>query len=912
MKELLLATKLRVPRLPVQHVPRPRLVKLLEKSAAGSLTLVAAPAGSGKTTLLAEWARATSLPVAWLALESADNEPRRLLSYLQASLQTLDARLGQHVETLPDLPSSADYQRVLSALINDVLVYISGDAVLVLDDYHALEDDAVHDLFIFWLEHAPEHLHLVLGTRVDPPLPLSRLRARGRLSEIHADVLRFAGEEVAAFLQAMDLQLGAGALDNLEQRTEGWIAGVQLAALALRGCSDPEALLSSFHGNHRFIREYISDEILVRQTPQVRTFLLRTSILERLNGALCDAVMEQEGSQAVLEELRRANLFVSALDETGEWYRYHALFAESLRHQLEQREPEQLPALYMRASGWFASHNMLYEACECALQAGDFAHAASLLERLANKMIGRVEFTTLRRWLALLPEEIIANRPILRVAATWLSLTEDDGHPALLEKAIATLQQSFDERAIESRDAEWMEAQANLNFIRIMQALGNNRTDEAIELAQQTLRALPEHATSTRRLAELCIQLAQSAAYRIQGNLAAAEEMLVKASESLQQREFHFLNLVALVSLIEMYEAQGALAKLDRLYRQLLQMLRTTREMLPEMTIWIAAGYARLMLEWNRLDEADEYIRMAEVAARGIEIIELTLSFRLIQIWISHVRGREQEVRTLLREMDEDMARLPPQAIHELEMQTRVRILLRQGQLDEAIRRVRACGPAYDDAWQEPPDERVFARYLSLARVLIAQARAAPQEAHLIQALELLDRLRLSYEKAGFTGRVIEILVLTALALQAQGETSRALTILGQAVSQAEPGGFIRLFVDEGQPLARLLTRLLAQKPPYAAYIRTLLAAYAPESELQQLAAPRPAAAGLAETLSAREREVLALLANGSSNQEIAARLVIAPNTAKRHVKNILGKLAASNRTQAVARAREAGLLTQN
>lgn len=293
MEELLLATKFRVPRLPVQHVPRAHLVALLERGVAGSLTLVSAPAGSGKTTLLTEWARATRMPVVWLSLETADSEPTRFLAYVRASLQTLDERTGQQSGKPPELQASAAHEHVLSLLINDLTRYLATDVALVLDDYHFLQDEAAHSMLSFLLEHLPEHLHLVLGTRVDPPLPLARLRARGHLSEVRANTLRFAEAEVEAFLRAMNLELDEDTLYRLEQRTEGWIAGVQLAALALRGRTDPAAFLASFHGNHRFILEYVSEEILARQTPRMRTFLLRTSILERLNGSLCDAVMEQ-------------------------------------------------------------------------------------------------------------------------------------------------------------------------------------------------------------------------------------------------------------------------------------------------------------------------------------------------------------------------------------------------------------------------------------------------------------------------------------------------------------------------------------------------------------------------------------------------------------------------------------------
>ena len=912
MKELLLTTKLRVPRLPVQHIPRAHLVALLERGAAGPLTLVSAPAGSGKTTLLTEWARATSMPVAWLSLESADSEPARLLAYLFVALQTLDERIGQQAKLIPDLQSFSDYERVLSSLINDLTSYLPADAALVLDDYHVLEDEDVQKILSFLLEHAPDHLHLLLGTRVDPSLPLARLRAHGHLSEIHAETLRFALTEVEAFLCAMELELGKEGLRSLEQRTEGWIAGVQLAALALRGHADSAAFLDSFRGNHRFVLEYLSDEILSRQEPRVRAFLLQTSILERFSGSLCDALVEQSGSQVILEELRHANLFVSALDDTGEWYRYHALFAEGLRHQLLQQEPELVPRLYTRASMWYEEHGMPYEACDSALQAKDFLRAALLVERLANRMIGRVEFSVLRRWLDQLPAEIVAERPALRVAATWVSLT-DDNHGEKLDQTIASLQQSLQEHALETRNVEWAEAHANLNFMRIMQELGRNNPTGAIEIVQQTLQVLPEEATYMRGVVGLCMSIVQASVYRLSGDLTAAERVLSEASVQTRLTDFHFLHLIATVSLIEIYEAQGELQKINRLYEQLLQMVRTNKQPLPEMTVWIAAGYAKLLLEWNKLDEAEVYVQKAQAACQKINIPELALSYRFIQLGISFARGRQQEAQALLREIEEDVAHMPSDPASEIVMQARVRLLLQRDQVDEAAFMLGTNGVKYDNPLKDPPDDVFFVKYITLARVLIAQARAYPAETYLTQALALLERLRAVYERAGIVGHLIEILLLSALALQTQGETSRALTILERAVALASPGGFVRLFADEGEALARLLARLLAQKPAHSLYIRTLLAATTPERAPGHVNTPRSNPSTLTltllEPLSAREQEVLALLAAGLSNQEIAARLVIAPNTAKRHVKNILGKLDAANRTQAVARAREAGLL---
>ncbi len=905
-----LATKCHLPRLPMQHVSRAHLVALLEKAIALPLTLVSAPAGSGKTTLLAEWAGTTKMPVAWLSLETADSDPLRFLSYLFAALRTLDVRIGREAGTLLGTYAALDLESVLSSLVNDLTRYLTADAALVLDDYHLLESEVAYTPLRFLLEHLPEHLHLVLGTRVDPPFPLARLRARGQLSEIRSGTLRFATTEMKTFLHEMELELAEDELSRLEERTEGWIAGIQLAALALQGHHDPTAFLREFRGNHRFILEYLSEEILARQAPRVRAFLLQTSILARLSGSLCDAVTGESGSQAILEELRRANLFVSALDETGAWYCYHALFAEGLRHLLVQQEPALFPQLCVRASAWYEAREMLFEACEYALQARDFSRAVPLIERQVHELIGgHVAFSALRRWLDQLPPDVITSRPLLGVVSTW-TLLADDEQSERLEHIIARLQQNFQEHAAEKDLAGWVEARVYFNFTLSMQALNKNDTEQAMELARQTLQGLPEDAPYLQHLASLGMSLIQGTLHRLRGDFAAAERILIEASTLTQALDYPLLNMIATPILVEMYEAQGELHKIARLYQQPLQVLHSTKEAPPELAAWLYTAYAKLQREWNRLDEAENSIELALAAERRIQFRDLSLNCRLIQQGIMQARGRYEEALQLLCEIEKE---LPGKQLAMLMVLARTRLLLMQGKEDEALPWLRESGLSYDDPLPELPDEMLFAQYMTLARVHIAQGRRSPAEAHLTQALALLGRFSALYEPAGFTGRVIEILALTSLALQAQGETQSALASLRRAVSLAEPAGYVRVFADEGEQMARLLARLSFQKPATAAYLRTLLEATAPGSaqDGKEEARRKPPVVDtlLPEPLSAREMEALELLAAGASNRDIAARLVITPNTAKRHVKHILAKLAATNRTQAVTRARELHLL---
>lgn len=910
---LILNAKCAVPRLPVQHVPRAHLVALLERGATGPLTLVSAPAGSGKTTLLAEWARTTSMPVAWLSLETADRDPAHFLAYLLPVLRSLDKRISPEAGALPETKATPDLVAALASLVNDLHCTLATDTALVLDDAHVLEGEAAQKTLLFLLEHLPERLHLVLGTRVDPPLPLARLRARGHVRELRAESLRFALSEVQAFLREMDLALTDEALSSLEQRTEGWVAGVQLAALVMRGRDDPEAFLRRFHGNHRFIQEYIGEEILARRPALVRAFLLQTSILERLSAPLCDAVTANIGSQAMLEAVHKANLFISALDDTGGWYRYHTLFAEGLRHQLLQQAPELFPELCARASAWYEAHDMLFEACEYALQARDYARAVPLIERQVGKLIGNVQFPLLQRLLDQVPPDIIASRPLLGVASVWALLVEDDQSEQLAQQ-VARLQRHFQQQSTtpdQTDQAEWAEAYAHLNFMRVLQAIGNHDAEGALEVAQQTLQALPVDATPLRSLASVCLGLAEGTAHRLNGDYAAAERVLIQAGTQPEATSYHFLNLVAVATLAEIYEAQGALQQLARLYQRQLQTAHAYKEAPPELFLWVHMNYANLLLEWNHLDEAQEVIQVALAADQGRQIKELTLGCRFIQLWISQARGRDEETRELLQSLENELASRPStQPVMAFDALGRVRLWLSQGKLDEAARWLSATGWRYDDPFiGQPDDDYFFAKYITLARILLAQGRQYPREAHLSQAMALLEGFRPVYEHAGCTGRVSEILLLTALVLQAQGKTKPALTALGRALSLAESAGYVRLFAKEGEPLANLLTQVGAYTTASPRYLRQLQAAMLPiEQALPDTAASAPPQA-LMNPLSAREHEVLALLAAGASNQQIADQLVISLNTAKRHVKHLLAKLAATNRTQAVACARELHLL---
>ncbi len=905
-------TKSAVPRLPIAHVPRTRLVAQLERSAALPLTLVSAPAGSGKTTLLAEWVRTTTMPVAWLSLEPADGDTVRFLTYVLAAFRSLDARIGQELHLDP----AQAPETMLTHVCNDLDDFLTTDVALVLDDYQVLESEGVDESLHFLLEHLPQRLHLVLGTRIDPPFSLARLRARGQLGEIRADSLRFVPIEVEFFLHQMEVDLDQEARISLEVRTEGWIAGVQLAALALRGRSDYEAFLRSFRGTHQLFLEYLDEEILARVRPEWCAFLLQTSMLEHLSGSLCDAVTGGTGSQATLEELRRANLFVSALDETGSWYRYHPLFAEGLRHHLRQREPERFQELCARASVWYEAHEMAFEACEYAVQAGDLVRAVPLMERQVGVLIGRAQFVALQRWLAQLPSDLIDISPLLSVASTLVHFVEN-GQSERLNQASAAFLQHFPPETSEADRTAWIEARTQLSFMLVLQAIDENNTERALSLARQTLKDIPENATSLRGVASLCLDVAQGMAYRRSGDFVAAERVWTLATAHVRETDYHFLNLVALGCLTELYEARGELRKIERLSQRFIHLLGARKSSPRELVAGILVNYANILVEWNRLDEAEEALRQALSAGENISVKEYALDGHFLRLRLAEARGRHEDALGWLEEIEKELADMPP--LHPmvgLAVSVRARLLLALGEVDDAARwcgehDIKPDDPFADNPFLESPAEAEihFAEYTTLARVLIAEGRATPRSVYLSQALAMLGRLRAVVEKAGLTKRLIEILILTSLALQAQGETQTALATLERAVALAEPGGFVRLFADEGEPMARLLTRLPIHQSISATYLRTLQEAANFSPGVESLEESRENPSLLLDPLTRRETEVLSLLALGASNQDIAARLVITPNTAKRHVKHILAKLSSTSRLQAVTRAQGLHLL---
>jgi LuxR family transcriptional regulator, maltose regulon positive regulatory protein len=918
----LLTTKLHMPRLPIQHVLRPRLLTLMQQGVQGQLLLLSAPAGSGKTTLLTEWASTTELPVAWISLEPADSDPARFLSYLVAALASLDQRID--ISRPP--VDAQNPEQALTGILNDLTRLLEREAVVILDDYHLLTTDAVHALLRFLLDHLPIHLHLIIGTRIDPPLPLARLRARNQLSEVRIQELRFISDEVGTLMSMMGLVLSNEATNLLEQHAEGWIAGVQLLALALRGKADAAAFLRTFHGTHRFLLDYVSEEVLAQQEPDIQHFLLRTCILSQMTGSLCDAVTGLSGGQTRLADLLRANLFVSSLDDAEIWYRYHPLFAETLRAHLQKLEPGLIPELYLRASYWYEQHQDREKACDYALLADDLPRAAQLIVELLPQLVEQGRIEQLGRWLSQLPPALIAASPQLYIATPWMS-SFSKGSSGNMEQALERMERHMQTQP-QDESKSWVEPQSVLTLFQALSAISQNNLSDAFSLIRKGLFSLTRSQTALSQLISRFLQISLSIIYGISGDLATAEQILLDLSLIQPAEPLSVVRLAALFLLGELYKAQGKLRKAEDAYERMSEMFQSHSDvpsMLLLLLIFSSMRKTSLWYEWNRVPAAaDEIRQVLEDLPHGIqEITPRASHYTLLAfgLWeqarIEWARSRPEAARYFL-----ELVRQRPEFIEEpspgkerslVEVSTlAARLALICNRLEEAVWWQNVCGIRFDDTPRTLFEGRHVFMYLTLARVLIAQGRAHRMESALSQAQLLLDHWRNLAQSLDFQGWLIEIQMLTALALQAQGHLKQALTTLGAVLTQAEPEGFVRLFADEGQPMLQLLTQVSAYTTASASYLQRLRNAIPAAHQ----ALPGPTHTRVAETpqelldpLSEREREVLSLLAVGASNQQIADRLVISLNTAKRHVKHILAKLAVTNRLGAVIRARELHLL---
>jgi ATP/maltotriose-dependent transcriptional regulator MalT len=900
----LVATKLYVPRLRRGLVARPRLVDRL--GGEGRLTLVSAPAGFGKTTLLASWLGPTTehRRVAWLSLDASDDDPVSFWTGVVTALDGAVPGLGTTpLELLRAAPTSTD--PVLTALLNELAATLD-EVWLILDDYHLVRDQEIGRGMTFLVEHLPPQAHVVLSTRADPDLPLARWRVRGELVEIRAVDLRFSSAEAAAYLdEAIGVQLTAEQVQALEGRTEGWIAALQLAAISLQGRDDVPAFIAGFAGDDRYVFDYLVEEVLAHQPQPVRDFLLRSAVLDRLTGPLCDAVLDRDDSGTVLQTLERANLFLVALDDRREWYRYHQLFADVLRARLVGERPELAPALHERASQWYERHDLLDEAVRHALAARDFDRAARLVEQSVPLIRRQRREAVVQGWLAALPDDTVRRRPVLSVFAAALRMVAGD---------LAAVEPRLD-------DAEGALAAAEADGIRPWPETEELRTlpstiamyRASLAQARGDVEGTAQHARRAFDLAGPDDHLARGGAAGFLGLTAWARGDVTQALATFGQAVDSLRaggNLVDALSgtvvLADLWRAAGrpvtARERCDRALRE----AEALGEPVARATAELHVALAELDVEADDLDAARQHLQAADRLAGRAPMTETRFRYSVAGGLLAAAEG---DLPGAVDQLDRAEQLYRPGFFPDVRPipAMRARLLVRQGALPAAAGWARDRGVTLSDAAEHLREYD----HLTLVRLVLEEHRAHPVGGKPNAALGLLDRLREAASTSGRDGSLVEVDLLRALAHDAAGRRQQALTTLADALTVApEPQGYARLLLDEGAPARALLEAVDPATPAGQQARRVLTTAGSGRTRpADPRAGTRPGTAPLADPLSEREQQVLRLLDSELSGPEIARALFISPNTLRTHTKHVFTKLGVSSRREAVARARERGLL---
>jgi LuxR family maltose regulon positive regulatory protein len=875
---VLLATKLYAPTLRGELVPRSRLIERLTASLACRLTLVSAPAGFGKTTLLAAWLQNAGRAHTWLSLDESDNDPARFTAYFLAALQRIDPHLGQAAQALMQTPQPPPPEALLTSLINDIAA-TPEPFTFVLDDYHLIQTLSIHQQISFLLEHQPSQMHLVIVTREDPSLPLSRLRARGQIADIRQADLLFTAEETNDFLRrVMGLELEPGDIAALQERTEGWIAGLQLAALSLQGRDDAHQIVKSFTGSHRYILDYLIEEVFQQRPPDVQDFLVKTSILDRLTAPLCDAITGRDDSRTVLLELDKGNLFLVRLDQSRQWYRYHRLFRDLLRTQ--GQSADRTP-LHLRAARWYVQHGFLDEAVYHTLAAENWDEAEGLLWPAAGQAINDGRFATVGRWLDAMPQERLRACSRLATLKGWVLLPAGQFDAA--ETWAALGEDLLPTHALPPNRALVVCLQLSIAHAR-------HEIPRVVELAHQALELLEEEDPYGLRgvaLANL------ASAQMIMGDIPAATQTYREMAR-LGQEGGHLISMVgAWCSLAWLLNLQMEPLEAQTLCRQALE-----RTMGPRGQPLPLAGQAHIVLGTIAYDR-NELASAREHLAQGVELARQTgpssgaIQAAFTLAWIMALAGEREAALAMVSDTRQAVSQLNLPLVDAYVAACEADFFLRLGNIEAVARWAETAGLS-------PAEVPQFARegeYLSLARLLLAQDR--PAEAHTLLAnLEQFARDR------GLRRSQLTVHILRAQAEWALGRAAEAVASLESAVHLAAQAGYLRAFLDEGAAVRDLIPKVRYIAP---VFVDDVLTAFS--SEQPTLSPVVPPSSALIEPLSDRELEVLELVAQGLTNREIAERLFITVGTVKTHVHNIYGKLGVRGRTQAAAQARELGLL---
>ena len=888
MLRTLVQTKLYIPPLRPNLVPRPHLFDKLNAGLSGKLTLVSAPAGFGKSTLLSHWISQSEINFCWVTLEENDNDIIRFLAYFIAALQTIDVAVGDQLLSLFHSSQQEQVKAVLVPLINQV-AQTKNRFALVLDDYHLIESQDIHQGLSFWLEHQPPTMHLVIAGRSDPPLPLAKMRARREMTEIRESDLRFSIDESDNLLnQFLGLNLSREDIKAMVNRTEGWIAGLQLASIALQGKKDMSGYIQGFTGSQEYIADYLSDEVMNHQSKQVQEFLLKTSILEHLSSQLCDAVTEQKDSQQILQQLRSSNLFLTPLDDQGQWFRYHQLFADLLHQRLLESHADEVPHLYLKASRWFEEKDLLAEAIEYALRGSYFDRAIALLESAAEETIKSSEITTFMRWIEKIPEDLVRSSVTLSIYYAWALLIRN-GRPQVAESYL---------ESIVLQDSQVI---SRLMAVKSMLSMYQRQYPTAVSLASQALEELPVDDILFRDLAAWNL----SAALFMSGDKEGGEAILEEVAEVSRLSGNLLVAVIALCRLALARMQQGELHKPKELFQQALEIATDDQcNMLP-VACEALIGLGTIHWELNELDLAQEYL---------LEGIELSKKWRqqsaiIGYVTLAHLNQSQGDV-TLAGQMMEKAKSLASgtiatEADDRYVALQQAHLWLRQEDLPAARRWAHECGFDDDTYRRELQTSDNIGAHLIRHYELIVLARILIAGKRLAEALELVDRIFPFMEKMGILEKMVEIHILKAIIYRGLVKSNRANSSLATAVSLAKPEGHIRPFLEEGSVLVQILKSVAAQGVE-TEFIHDILSASieSPSASFNQKKRLE-----LVESLSDRELEVLQLLATDLTVPEIANKMYLAVSTVRSHVKNIYGKLNVHSRFEAVIKGQELGLL---
>lgn len=888
MSTTLLSTKLHIPLPRPKMVVRTRLTERLSEGLHRKLTLLSASAGFGKTLLASEWLASSKRPAAWVSIDESDNDPARFLAYLSAALRSIGANIGEGFLEALQAPYPPPVESILTVLLNEISCF-PHPFILVLDDYHRIDAEPVHQALTFLLEHLPPQMHLVITTREDPPLPLARLRVRGQLTELRAADLRFTLSEAADFLnQTMGLNLSPDNVALLEARTEGWVAGLQLAAISMEGLHDATGFIKSFTGSHRFVLDYLVEEVLHTQSTSIQTFLLHTSILDRFCAPLCDAIMRgtsSSSSHEILKKLEQANLFLIPLDNERRWFRYHHLFSDLLRKQLQMSPAfaaassgeDVVGELHLRASTWYEENGLELEAFHHAAAAKQVDRAARLLQSNGIPLHFRGMMTPVLQWLASLRATVLEAKPSLLVM--YASALVFSGQNSSVEQKLLTA-----EKALKKAEADdtTRDLAGQIAFIRAMLAIPQYQSDIILTQSLLALEYLHPDNLSARSAATWTLGFA----YQLQGDRHSASQSYREVISFGESTPSIMITIAATTGLGSIQEADSQLVLAADSYERVIQLAGE-----PPLPAACEAhlGLARIYYEWNELNAAERHGQQSLQLARQIASVDTYALCELFFARLKLAQGDTAGAAAHLAKADpfirehNFVSRMPDIT------SAQVLMLLHQGNLAAAAQLAHSQELA-----------------ISQARVHLAQS-AAPA------ALAVLEQLRQRTEMISAPDERLRVMALQVAALHTNGDKPEAAALLVEVLKLAEPGGYIRLFVDEGIPIRELVSEVQPHEimPNYLSkLLATSEAVEQFDAEITYLPlAPASMAHNLIEPLSVRELKVLELLALGLSNREISERLFIALSTVKGHNQRIFDKLQVKRRTEAIVKARELGLI---